>query len=156
MSPAPESLFDPSSVGKRIDYAVGSVVAQVSPGDRERWEARLSGAGRDNLKTAVAVWYGAGGLSRDAFRARLLDPNVSDGAVPGVMKASATSPNVAVTGAVLLGGILPYLALRNREQQPGSTKQKPMPRAAAASEQAIIVENGVPVPPFKARRPPTF
>lgn len=55
-SPAPGSLFDPFSVGKRIDYAVGSVVGQLSRGDRGRWEARLSGAGRDNLKTAVAVW----------------------------------------------------------------------------------------------------
>ena len=72
------------------------------------------------------------------------------------MKASATSRDVAVTGTVLLGGIFLYLALRNREQQPGFPKQKPMPPAAAVSEQSTIVESGVPVPPFTARRPPTF
>jgi len=69
---------DPLSIGQRVDYAAGSVVARSPYDERERWEARLSGVGRESLKTAVAVWYGASGISRNAFRRRLLDPSTDD------------------------------------------------------------------------------
>ncbi len=77
-SAKPGSLFDPLSVGQRVDYLTGSVIAHSPRDERSRWEARLSGASRDSLKTAVAVWYGASGMSRDGFRQKLLDPSTAD------------------------------------------------------------------------------
>jgi len=76
--PKPGSLFDPLNVGQRVDYASGSIVVHSPRDQRSRWEARISGANRESLKTAVAVWYGASKLTRDAFRRRLLDPHTSD------------------------------------------------------------------------------
>ena len=64
----PGSLFDPLSVGQRVDYARGSVVAYSPRNQRSQWEARGGGLNRDSLKTAIAVWYGASKLSRDRFR----------------------------------------------------------------------------------------
>lgn len=88
------SLFDPLSIEQRVDYAAGSVVAHSPRNERTRWEARLSGAGRESLKTSVAVWYGASGMNRDAFRRRLLDPLTDDetvnrlrGAAKGIVDA---------------------------------------------------------------------
>jgi hypothetical protein len=74
----PGSLFDPLSVGQRVDYASSSVVAQSPRDQRSGWEARVGGTNRDSLKTAIAVWYGAWKLSRTTFRQRLLDPNTDD------------------------------------------------------------------------------
>lgn len=171
----PGSLFDPLSVGQRVDYASGSVVAHSPRDQRSRWETRVSGGNRESLKTAVAVWYGASKLSRDAFRQRLLDPNtdddtvdrlrtaakgivdarthaqlsvagedlttaaqeigpdrwprfigdaerrgvaaVSDGAIPGVIKASATGTDTALS-AITLGLVLLTLALKNQGSGP--------------------------------------
>lgn len=76
--PKPGSLFDPLSVGQRLDYVSGSVVAHSPRDERSRWEVRVSGANRESLKTAVAVWYGASKLTRSVFRQKLLDPNTSD------------------------------------------------------------------------------
>ena len=167
----PGSLFDPMSVGQRIEYASGSVVAHSPRNQRSRWDVRVGGTNQDSLKTAVAVWYGASRLSRDAFRQRLLDPTtsdetvdrlrsaatgivnarthaqlgaagedlaaaahtigpdrwsrfigaaerrgvaaVSDGAIPGVMKASAASSD-AVVGAAGVGLVLLMMALKNQ------------------------------------------
>ncbi len=174
--PKPGSLFDPLSAGQRVVYAIGSVVAHSPRDERSRWESRLSGANRESLKTAVAVWYGASRLTQQAFRQRLLDPNtdnetvnrlrsaakgivdarthaqlnaagedlaaaaqsirldrwprflsdaerravatVSDGSLPGVVKASAAGADVP-TGAVGLGLVLLlYLALKNQGSGP--------------------------------------
>jgi hypothetical protein len=84
----PGSLFDPLSVGQRVDYASGSVVVQSPRDQRFRWEARVSGTNRESLKTAVAAWYGASKLSRDTFRQRLLDPNTDDETVDRLRNAA--------------------------------------------------------------------
>ena len=75
--PAPGSLFDPLSVGQRVDYAVGHVVAEAPRGERSRWESRLSGTARDSLKTVIGVWYAARSMSWDTFQQRLLEPYTS-------------------------------------------------------------------------------
>ena len=84
----PGSLFDPLSVGQRIDYLTGSVIAHSPRDERSRWEARLSGASRDSLKTAVAVSYGASGMSQDGFRQKLLDPSTADETVDQLRRAA--------------------------------------------------------------------
>ena len=105
--PKPGSLFDPLSVGHRVNYVSGSVVAHSPRDERSRWEARISGANRDSLKTAVAVWYGASKLKRSAFRQGLLDPNTSDetvdrlrAAAKGIVDARSHA-QLAVAGASL-------------------------------------------------------
>lgn len=84
----PGSLFDPFSVGQRVDYATGSVVAHSPRNQRSRWDVRVGGTNQDSLKTAVAVWYGASKLSRDTFRQLLLDPNTSDETVDRLRNAA--------------------------------------------------------------------
>ena len=178
----PGSLFDPLSVGQRVDYATGSVVAQSPRDQRSRWETRVGGSNRDSLKTAIAVWYGASTLSHDTFRQRLLDPNtddatvdrlraaakgivdarthaqlgaagedlasaaqtigpdrwprfigdaerrgvaaVSDGAIPGVVKASATGTDTAA-GVIGLGLVLLTLGLMNQGRGPARSTVTP-------------------------------
>ena len=78
VSPAPGSLFDPASVGQRVDYAVGHVIAEAPKAERARWESWLSGTARNSIKTAVGVWYGGRALSDYTFRQLLLDPHASD------------------------------------------------------------------------------
>jgi len=187
----PGSLFDPLSVGQRVDYATGSVVAQSPRDQRSRWETRVGGSNRESLKTAVAVWYGASKLSRDAFRQRLLDPNtsdetvdrlrsaakgivdarthaqlgaagedlataaqtigpdrwprfigdaerrgvaaVSDGAIPGVVKASATGTDTALS-AITLGLVLLTLALKNQSSGPARPTMSPTTSSGAPAE----------------------
>ena len=82
------SLFDPLSVGQRVDYASGSVVAHSPRDQRSQWGARIGGANRESLKTALAVWYGASKLDRDTFRQRLLDPNTNDDTVDRLRSAA--------------------------------------------------------------------
>lgn len=41
--------------------------------DRGRWNSAVSDDARANLKSAVAAWYGARSLSRDAFRSHRQD-----------------------------------------------------------------------------------
>lgn len=72
------SLFDPASIAERIDYAVGQVIGAASRNERLRWESRLGGTARESLKTVVAAWSGARGMSWDTFRKRLLDPYIRD------------------------------------------------------------------------------
>jgi len=84
----PGSLFDPLSVGQRVDYASGSVVAHSPRDQRSQWGARVSGANRESLKTAFAVWYGASKLSRDTFHQQLLDPNTNDETVDRLRSAA--------------------------------------------------------------------
>ena len=88
LPPEPGSLFDPLSVSQRLEHATGSVVAHSPRNERPRWEARFGGAGRESLKTAVAVWHGASGLGRDAFRQRLLDPWTDDETVDQLRSAA--------------------------------------------------------------------
>ena len=45
----PGSLFDPFSVGQRIDYATGSVVAHSPRNQRSRWDVRVGGTNQDSL-----------------------------------------------------------------------------------------------------------
>ena len=82
------SLFDPLGIGQRIDYVAVSVIGHVARQDRGRWESSLSQTGRERLKTAVAAWYGASRLSRDAFRERLLDLYTSDETVDRLRSAA--------------------------------------------------------------------
>lgn len=85
---SPSGLFDPVSIGQRIDYAVGHVIGEATQSERSRWESRLSGTARDSLKTAIGAWYGARALSREKFRQRLLDPYSSDETVDRLREAS--------------------------------------------------------------------
>lgn len=75
-------------MGQRVDYVSGSVVAHSPRDERSRWEVRISGANRESLKTAVAVWYGASKLTRSVFRQKLLDPNTSDETVDQLRAAA--------------------------------------------------------------------
>ena len=183
MSAKPGSLFDPMSVEQRIEYASGSVVTHSPRNQRSRWDVRVGGANQDSLKTAVAVWYGASRLSRDAFRQLLLDPTTSDetvdrlrstatgivndrthaqlgaagedlaaaahtigpdrwsrfigdaerrgveavsnGTIPGVVKASATSSDT-VLGAVGLVLVLLMMALKNQGAGPSRPTISPV------------------------------
>ena len=100
----PGSLFDALSVGQRVDYARGSVVAHPLRDQRSQWEARVGGTNRDSLRTVIPVGYGASTLSRDTFRQRLLDPNTSDetldrlrGAAKGIVDAR-THAQLSVAG----------------------------------------------------------
>ena len=86
--PRSGSLFDPLSAGLRVDYASYSLVAHSPRDQRSRWEQRISGANRDSLKTAVAAWYRASALSRDAFRTRFLNPYTSDEVVDNLRSAT--------------------------------------------------------------------
>ena len=87
-------LFRPSNASERVDAAAHVLVAGVPRNERGRWSFAASDIGRDRLKTAVAAWYGASGLSRDAFRAKFLDLYTGDetvdhlrGAAQGLIKA---------------------------------------------------------------------
>lgn len=57
-------------------------------GERARWASSVSDAALDRLKTAVAVWYGASRLNREAFRTQLLDPTTSDETVDRLRSAA--------------------------------------------------------------------
>lgn len=89
--PSSEGLFAPLSVGQRIDYAAASVVGHVPQLERRRWESSLGQIARERLRTVIATWYGAAGLSRDSFRERLLDPYTSDEAVDRFRSAAQGS-----------------------------------------------------------------
>ena len=82
------SLFRPANAGQRVDYAASSLIMHVPRNDRGRWNSAVSDSARANLKTAVAAWYGARLLSRDAFRARFLDPYTSDEMVDHLRSAA--------------------------------------------------------------------
>ena len=71
-------LFRPANAGQRVDYVSSSLIMHVPRNDRGRWNSAVSDSARANLKTAVAAWYGARSLSRDAFRTHFLDPYTSD------------------------------------------------------------------------------
>jgi hypothetical protein len=71
-------LFRPTNAGQRVDYVASSLIMHVPRNDRGRRNSAASDSARANLKTAVAAWYGARSLSRDAFRSQFLDPYTSD------------------------------------------------------------------------------
>jgi hypothetical protein len=71
-------LFRPSNASERVDAAAHLIIASVPRNERGRWSYAASDAGRDRLKTAVAAWYGASAMSRDAFRTQFLNPYTSD------------------------------------------------------------------------------
>lgn len=177
-----------------------------------QWESSLNHTGLERLKTVIAAWYGASGLSRDTFRERLLDPYssdetvdrlrsaargiveartheelgaagadlaaavqavgierwsryladadrralaaVSERAIPGVIKASAAGTDTATAGAVIVGGIMLYLALKSLEQRSANGTPKLTLPAPMTSTKPLIVENAVPVPPPKEGETP--
>ena len=87
-------LFRPSNAGERVDAAAHLIIASAPRNERGRWSYAASDAGRDRLKTAVAAWYGASAMSRDAFRTQFLNPYTSDetvdrlrGAARGLIEA---------------------------------------------------------------------
>jgi len=63
-------LFHSANANQRVDYADSSLIMHVLCNDRDRWNSAVSDSARDNLKTAVAAWYGARSLSRNAFQAQ--------------------------------------------------------------------------------------
>lgn len=73
-------LFASENVGARIDFAAHSVIGHwpCSPFGAEAFGGIIRQRTLGKLRTAVAAWYGASALSRDAFRDRLLDPYTSD------------------------------------------------------------------------------
>ena len=70
-------LFLPVNAGQRVDYVAHGIIARVPANARTIWNRAVTESARDNLKTAVAGWYGGAGLSRGAFRARFLDPGMT-------------------------------------------------------------------------------
>ncbi len=84
----PNNLFYPANAGQRVDYVSSSLIAHAPRNDRGRWNCAVSDSARANLKTAVAAWYGARSLSRDAFRTQLLDPYTSDEVVDRLRSAA--------------------------------------------------------------------
>ncbi len=80
-------LFKPVNAGQRVDYAASSII-HVPRNERGRWNSAVSDSARDRLKTAVAAWYGASALSRDAFRAQFLDPYTSNETVDSLRSAA--------------------------------------------------------------------
>ncbi len=83
-----DDLFRPANAGQRVDYVVSSLIAHVPRNDRGRWTGAVSDSARTNLKTAVAAWYGARSLNRDAFRTQFLDPYTSDEVVDRLRSAA--------------------------------------------------------------------
>ena len=84
----PNDLFSPANAGQRVDYVASSLIAHVPRNDRGRWSGAVSDSARTNLKTAVAAWYGARSLSRDAFRTQFLDPYTGDDIVDHLRSAA--------------------------------------------------------------------
>jgi hypothetical protein len=74
-------LFAPANVGNRVAYAAHSLFVHLSERDAKHPTAKAETATTENLKTAVAAWYGARNLSRDAFQALLLDPSTKNSTV---------------------------------------------------------------------------
>ena len=58
---ATNQLFAPANAAQRVDYAAHSIIMRVPQGDRSRWNSAVTDSARDNLKTAVAGWYGGTG-----------------------------------------------------------------------------------------------
>jgi hypothetical protein len=83
-----DELFRPSNASERVDAAAHFIIADVPRNERSRWNYAASDAGRDRLKTAVAAWYGASAMSRDAFRTQFLDPYTSDETVDRLWRAA--------------------------------------------------------------------
>ncbi len=82
-------LFRPANAGLRVDSAAHTFIAYIPWRERGRWGGFVSSdVGRDRLKTAVAAWYGSSALSREAFRARFLDPYTSDETVDQLRRAA--------------------------------------------------------------------
>ncbi len=81
-------LFQPANASQRVDYAAHSIIMHVPRNERSLWAYAASDTVRDRLKTVVAAWYGASGLSRDAFRAQFLDPYTSDEVVDRLRSAA--------------------------------------------------------------------
>ncbi len=87
-------LFRPSNASERVDAAAHLIIANIPRNERGQWSYAASDAGRDRLKTAVAAWYGASAMNRDAFRMQFLNPYTSDetvdrlrGAARGLIEA---------------------------------------------------------------------
>ncbi len=59
-----------SNAAQRVDYAAHGIIMYVPRNERSRWNAAVTDSARNDLKTAIAAWYGSPALSRDAFRAR--------------------------------------------------------------------------------------
>ena len=81
-------LFRPINAGQRADYVASSLIMHVPRNDRDRWNSAVSDSARANLKTAVAAWYGAHLLSRDAFWTQFLGPYTSDEVVDRLRRAA--------------------------------------------------------------------
>jgi hypothetical protein len=96
-------LFAPTSVGNRVDYAARSLFVHLHDRDAKHPTAQFEAATTENLKTAVAAWYGAKNLSRDAFRALLLNPSTNDSTVDRLRNAARRIVE-ARTSAVLNAG----------------------------------------------------
>jgi hypothetical protein len=100
-------LFDPGSIGDRVDYAARCVIGSLSRADRRNPAIVFDSRALGKLRNAVIATDGASGLSRDAFRQRFFDPYTSDEAVDrwrSVAKdlvAARTSAELGAAGAKL-------------------------------------------------------
>jgi hypothetical protein len=109
-------LFRPANAGQRVDYVASSLIMHVPRNDRGRRNSAASDSARANLKTAVAAWYGARSLSRDAFRSQFLDPYTSD----EVMTACAAPPRAWSRGAPTTTWPKPAMTLRQPPRKSAS------------------------------------
>ena len=82
-----DSLFAAANAGKRIEYVAHGVIAYL-PRSERRQAVAFDSARLERLRAAVAAWYGASRLSRDAFRARFLDPYTSAEVVDRLREAA--------------------------------------------------------------------
>ncbi len=76
-----DKLFAPRNVDSRITYVAYRTPTQLVG---QTWQWPLPDFDRlrlGQLQTSVAAWYGASGLSRNAFRKLLLDPTVTNATV---------------------------------------------------------------------------
>lgn len=83
-------LFRPANASQRVDFAAHSIIMHVPRSERSDWTHAASDTVREHLKTAIAAWYGASALSRDAFRVQFLNPYASDETV-GRLRGAARS-----------------------------------------------------------------
>jgi hypothetical protein len=111
-------LFAPANVGNRVAYAAHSLFVHLSERDAKHPTAKAETATTENLKTAVAAWYGARNLSRDAFRALLLDPSTKNSTVDRLRVATrgfveARTPEVLNAANAILGDAVRRIGLDN-------------------------------------------
>ena len=146
-----ERLLDPYTSDKSVDRLRSAARGVVEA----RTHEELGAAGA-NLPPRSRRSVSNGGQIPLADANRRAIVAASNGTVPNVVKASAAGADAATAGAVLLGGIMLYLALKSLEQgsKPGTLKTTPP--APTTPSPPLIVEATYQFPHRRrARHPPT-